>query len=245
MPILPLDHPETFPAILGVMLYPATDAAETRKARAFEVQYLAKPIRRLHEAGETLSYDVLAQIAMDAGQPLIDLKERWWGGMATGEALKTFFALANTNTNPALASWNNAIKINQLIAKSSKVKGARTDLWKAKHRFLTVAHLWGAWSIRGGRFERRPEVGYDWYADFQAFLAEAEILREWGQTWQPTRAKSSPPLPADLWRVPDNWAPPARQPGWPKTGMIPHITLPQECLASLRATGRPRNRNRS
>jgi hypothetical protein len=238
MPILPLDHPETFSATLGVMLYPATDPAETRKARAFAARYLAKPIRSLHEAGGTLSYDVLAQIALDAGQPLTDLKERWWGGRATGEALKTFFALANTN--PALASWNNAIKITQSIAKSFKAKGARTDLWKAKHRFLSAAHLWGAWSIREGRFERRPEVGYDWYADFQAFLTEAEILREWGQTWQPSRAKSEPPLPPDLWRVPYNWVPPARQPGWPKTGMIPCITLPQECLAKLRPTGRPR-----
>ena len=238
MPILPLDHPETFSATLGVMLYPATNAPETRKASAFAAQYLAKPVRSLHEAGGTLSYDVLAQIAMDAGPPLTDLKERWWGGRATGEALKTFFVLANTN--PALASWNNAIKITQSIAKSFKVKGARTDLWKAKHRFLSVAHLWGAWSIREGRFERRPEVGYDWYADFQSFLTEAEILREWGQTWQPSRAKSEPPLPPDLWRVPDNWEPPARQPGWPKTGMIPYITLPQECLSKLRSTGRPR-----
>ena len=69
MPILPLDHPETFSATLGVMLYPATNAPETRKASAFAAQYLAKPIRSLHEAGGTLSYDVLAQIAMDAGPP--------------------------------------------------------------------------------------------------------------------------------------------------------------------------------
>ena len=241
MPILPLDQPDAFSATLGVMLYPAADAAETRKARAFAARCLAKPIRNLHEAGGILSYDVFAEIAIDAGQSLTDLKERWWGGMATGVALKTFFALANTY--PALASWNNAIKITQSIAKSFKAKGARTDLWKAKHHFLSVAHLWGAWSIREGRFEWRPEVGYDWYADFQAFLAEAEILREWGQTWQPSRAKSAPPLPPNVWRVPDNWAPPARQPGWPNTGMIPHLPLPQECLAKLRAAGRPHKRS--
>ena len=33
-------------------------------------------------------------ILMDADQPLTELYERWWGSRATGEALKTFFALA-------------------------------------------------------------------------------------------------------------------------------------------------------
>jgi hypothetical protein len=107
MPILPLDHPEPFSATLGVMLYP--DEADAPKARAFAAQYLAGPIRRLHEAGGILPYDVLARILMDAGQPLTDFEERWWGGGATGEAFKAFFALANAD--PALASWNNAIKI--------------------------------------------------------------------------------------------------------------------------------------
>ena len=34
MPILPLDHPEPFAAVLGVMLYPGTDEDDRRKARA-------------------------------------------------------------------------------------------------------------------------------------------------------------------------------------------------------------------
>ena len=52
--ILPLDHPEPFAATLGVMLYPGTNDADKRKAKAFAAQYLAEPIRRLHEAGGTL-----------------------------------------------------------------------------------------------------------------------------------------------------------------------------------------------
>jgi hypothetical protein len=35
MPVLPLDHPEPFAAVLGVMLYPGTDEDDRRKARAF------------------------------------------------------------------------------------------------------------------------------------------------------------------------------------------------------------------
>ena len=43
---------------------------------------------------------------------------------------KTFFALFNTD--PTLASWENAIKVAELIAKKLKVKGARTNLLEAR-----------------------------------------------------------------------------------------------------------------
>jgi hypothetical protein len=240
MPILPLDYPEPFAATLGVMLYPATNEADARKARAFAAQFLAEPIRRFHEAGHTLKYDALLRIQSDAGQRLTDLEERWWGGSATGESFKTLFALANTDA--ALASWNNANKIAELIAARAKTKGSRTALWEAKSRFLPVAHLWGAWSIRERQFLSDPEVGYDGSTDFQSFLAEAEILRRWGQTWRAPRAKSGPPLPPDAWQVPEGWEPPTRQPGGPKTGMIPHLTLPEDLLLTLKPSGRPRKR---
>jgi hypothetical protein len=238
MPILPLDHPEPFTATLGVMLYPATDGKDPAKARAFAAQYLASAFTHFREAGGIPPYEVLAPILMGAGQPLGDLKERWWRGRATGETFKTLFALANTD--PALASWTHAIKIVELTAKSFKAKGARTDLWDAKRRFLSVAHLWAARSIREGQSLLHPEVGYDASVDFQSFLTEAEILRQWGQTWRPPRAKSAPPLPPDVWRVPDKWEPPTRGPEWPKTGVIPSITLPEELLVKLKPSGRPR-----
>ena len=51
MPILPLDYPEPFAAILGVMLYPGTDDDDRRKARAFSANWLAEPFRRFCEVG--------------------------------------------------------------------------------------------------------------------------------------------------------------------------------------------------
>jgi hypothetical protein len=235
MLILPLDYPEPFAATLGVMLYPATDEVDPPRARAFAAQYLAEPIRRFHEAGHTLSYDALARITTEAGRPLTDLNARWWGGSATGETFKTFFALANSN--PRLASWSNAVTIAEKIA--GRCSGARTSLYQARRHFWSVAHLWGAWSIRKRQFAQYPEVGYDGSADFQSFLAEAEVLREWGQTWKPLRRNSEPPLPTDVWRVPEDWEPPARQPGWPKTGMIPYLTISEELLAELEPVHRP------
>jgi hypothetical protein len=148
--------------------------------------------------------------------------------------------VALANTNAALASWNNAIKIAELIAAREKTKGSRSEQWDTRSRFLSVAHLWGAWSIRKRQFLSDADVGYDGGADFQSFLAEAEVLRQWGQTWRQPRAKSTPPLPAEVWRVPQDWEPLERRPDWPKTGMIPYLTLPDDLLLTLRPAGRPR-----
>jgi hypothetical protein len=240
MPILPLDHPEPFSATLGVMLYPATDEAETLKARAYAAQFLAKAVWRFQEEGGDPPFEILGPIYLDAGEPLDDLEERWWGGRAAGEVFKTLFVLANSE--PLLASWKHAIQIVEKTAKRNKVKGGRSKLLQAKDRFLSVAHLWAAWSIRGGKIIQKPEVGYGASADFQMFLAEAEFLRRWGQTWRQPRATSEPPLTGHVWRVPHGWEPPAPQPGWPKTGMIPVLTLSKEFTAELKPTGRPRKK---
>jgi hypothetical protein len=240
MPILPLDHPEPYLATLGVMLYPATDEADTLRARAYAAQVLAKAFRRFQEEGGDPPFETLGPIYLDAGEPLDDLEERWWGGRATGEVFKTLFALANTD--PPLASWKHAIQIVEETAKHNKVKGGRTKLLQAKDRFLSVAHLWAARAIREGKSLQKPEAGYDASVDFQMFLAEAEILRHWGQTWRQPRTTSEPPLSPNVWRVPDEWEPPARQPGWPKTGMIPRLTLSKELIAELKPAGRPRKK---
>ena len=238
MPILPLDHPEPFAATLGVMFYPGTDGTDPRKARAFAAQWLAKPLRRFHEAGHSLPYDTLARIAMDAGEPLDDLDKRWWGGTATGELFKTLLALAMTK--PALATWNNAARIAEIVATRAKTSGSHTAQGDARRRFVTVAHLWGAWSIREGKFGEGTEAGKDGYDDFQSFLAEAESLRQWGQTWQPRRSKSEPPLPPDVWRVPESWTPPVPRPGWPERVILPDLRLTEDLLAALKPPGRPR-----
>src|SRR5262249_13926932 len=137
MPILPLDHPEPSFATRGVMLYPATDEADTLKARAYVAQVLAKAFRRFQEKGGVPPFETLGPIYLDAGEPLDDLEERWWGGRATGEVFKTLFALANTD--PPLASWKHAIQIVEETAKRNNVKGGRTKLLQAKDRFLSVA----------------------------------------------------------------------------------------------------------
>ena len=141
MPFLPLDHPEPLAATLGVMLYPGTADDDAQKARTFTARWLAEPIKRAHEAGHRIPYDVLLRNATDCGWSLSDLEDPWWGGTATGELFKTLWALFNTD--PKLASWNNAIEIAESVARSNGAKGSRTDQWAAKSRFISVAHLWG------------------------------------------------------------------------------------------------------
>jgi hypothetical protein len=107
---------------------------------------------------------------------------------------------------------------------------------------MSVAHLWAAYCIRDRKWRGGETDGYDGFTDFQFFLAEAETLREWGQSWVPSREKAGPPLPDEVWRTPDGWEPPPRQAHRPLTGGIPGLVLDAELIqaAGLRPAGRPR-----
>jgi len=238
MPILPLDHPEPLAATLGIMLYPGEEEEERKRARAYAAQFLARPLQQFHEAGGSLTYEELGQLHADTGVALDDLQIRWRDGTAAGELLKVFFALAHTD--PTLASWENAARLVKANATKQNASASRSLLHEIRRRYRSVLHLWGAWCIRGREIRSEPDVGYEGWHDFQFFLAEAETLFNWGRSWRPARAKAQPPLSGDAWRVPKGWMPPATQPGWPRTGGVPGLTLPEDVLRGLRGPGRPR-----
>ena len=50
------------------------------------------------------------------------------------------------------------------------------------------------------------------------------------------------PMTGELWYVGEDWRPPICQPGWPDTGKIPFLTIPEYLLAYLKPSGRPRKR---
>jgi hypothetical protein len=236
MPFLPIDYPEPFVAVLGTMLYPNEDEGAQR--RAFAAHHLAEPIRRFRAAGGLLPYDDLSRIAEDGGARLDDLDQRWRDGTVMGELFKVLFALANHN--PELASWEYSARIVENCAAKAKVSGARTSIMEVKRRFLPVAHLWGAYSLRGRKWQERADVNYGFADDVASFLAEAEYLRIWGQTWKANAPNAKSPLPAGTWAMPENWTPAPRKPGWPSTGMIPDIRLPEDLLLPRGRPGRPR-----
>src|SRR5258708_24723145 len=110
------------------------------------------------------------------------LDQRGWGGTVMGELFKILFALANHN--PEQASWEYSARIVEKYATTAKVSGSRASIMAAKRYFLTVAHLWGAYSIRGRKLRERVDVHYHYADGFESFLTEAEILRKWRQDWK-------------------------------------------------------------
>ena len=95
MPVLPVDYPEPFAAVLGTMLYPNEGDAAQRCA--FAAHCLAEPIRRFEAAGGALAYNVEARPAVFHDTRQVDLDQRWWGGTVMGELFKILFALASHN----------------------------------------------------------------------------------------------------------------------------------------------------
>ena len=91
--------------------------------------------------------------------------------------------------------------------------------------------------IRGDRLIPMPDVGYHAYDDLLSFVAETEVLRNWGQNWKHAAANSPHPMPIDAWRVTDGWQLPASRPGWPERGRVPYLSLPENLLTGLVASG--------
>src|SRR5258705_11264214 len=104
MPVLPIDYPEPFAAVLGTMLYP--NEGESAQRRAFAAQYLAEPIRRFEAAGGALVYNDLALIVKDGGAGLEGLEHRWGGGTVMWGLFKILFLLPNRY--PSRARWRSS-----------------------------------------------------------------------------------------------------------------------------------------
>lgn len=239
MPILPLDHPDPLAATLGIMHYPGVDESERRVAATWTLNFLARPIADHRRGGGSVDHGNLLDLVTAAGADLSDLDGRRLSGRIAGEVFKTYFFLAHSH--PDRASWSNARRIVTHVAAKDGKRAGRTHLKTVPAGHLPVAHLWAAASIREFRFGDDAAVGYDGVADFQSFLTEAEILRQWGETWKQPIAKAEPPLAGiDMWRPPTDWRPPIRRDGWPATGKIPHLGLDQELIDLVRPAGRPK-----
>jgi hypothetical protein len=239
LPVLPLDHPDPLAATLGIMLYPGVDEADRKSAASWTLKFLTPVIAGHRGQGGSIRHDDLIDLVIAGGSELSDVSERNLSGRMTGEIFKTYFALAQTH--PDRASWSNAQRIVTHVAGRAGHRAGTTHLKAQRNRHRSVAHLWAAASIREYRFGDDASVGYDGLADFMSFLAEAELLRHWGETWKQPLAKAMPPLSGmDIWRSPDDWSPLPRLAGWPSTGRIPVLTLPDELVDLVRPAGRPK-----
>jgi hypothetical protein len=237
MPILPFDYPEPYALTLGIMLYPGADEVEQCQAKGFASHYVREYLPLIYRVGLSLSNEELNRVLDDATD-LFDLRERWLKGTMTGEMFRVFLALAHTE--PVLATWANVMRLIKVRAAKHPTGTSETNMYAVRKQFGSVAHLWAAWMIRHGEFQTDLGLRGSGDDEFQSFLAESEVLRDWGQTWRHKRGKAEPPLPLEIWRVPNDWQPPAEQTGWAQTGEIPHLEWPQEHVSQLRKSGRPR-----
>ncbi|MEQ8402161.1 MAG: hypothetical protein RIE24_04335 [Silicimonas sp.] len=235
MPTLPLDHPDPFAATLGVMLYPGLETKSRAKAAAFTSLFLARPLRDFLDAGGSLDHEHLVALATSSGERLDDLEKRWWGGLTAGETVRIKFIL--TQHHPQFASWENAVRVVEQSAVKQKKVGSRATIQAARTQFKSVAHLWAAWCTRGRALNSARDFGGNALLAFNAFLAEAEVYREWGTCWRPDRKKesASPPLlPEDGWRVPDDWLAAEGAEGYDRFRRLPDWRLSDEQLAELK-----------
>lgn len=238
MPNLPLYGPQPLIATIGVMLYPGLDEEDRRKAAAYAAHFRNPAYRQFLEHGGQLSPEIETSLNED-DQLARDHKTRWKAGLAVGNLTKVLFGLMQTQ--PEVASWNHAIDVVSRANASNKLPASLSYLWDAKAQFLTVAHLWGAWCVREGKFLNRPDIGYDLATDFQYFLYEAELLRYFGRTYHQDRDKAEPFLPDEAWHVPHEWEGPEYQAEWPeRPGEKLHYVLPAELIEHMRPGGRPK-----
>jgi hypothetical protein len=94
MPVLPVDYPEPFVAVLGTMLYP--NEGEDAQRRAVTAHYLAEPIRRFEALGGVLPYDDLLRIVKTGGARLDDLDQAMAGRDCDGRVVQSPFRVGKS-----------------------------------------------------------------------------------------------------------------------------------------------------
>lgn len=171
--------------------------------------------------------------------------------------VKTLFALIGGDPN--VASWKHAINLTELAAARDRVAAAarsadtkprqkapavsRATLHKYLREFSPVLHLWGAWCIRGRRWNWDDSVGYSLPDDVDMFISESELLFRVLQRWDSAKTTRSKYLGGDVFRVAHDWRPPLSRRGWPRTGALPQLKIDEVAVpevANLKKSGRPR-----
>lgn len=236
MPILPLNSLNPFAAIMGVMHYPGSE--EQEQAKSLSALIAAKSVEAFVKQGGNISPEELLRLAADRSVQIQDLEDRQWKGWVAGQLVKTLLGLKFTDER--YATWENAIILVQELG-GTKVKGTRSTYKPALKQFSSVAHLWAAWYIRDCQWYQDEALGYDAVTDVHMWVAESEHIRRWATTWSHSREKSKPPLSGEFWTPPIDWTPPTRQPGWPRTGGIPHYEFGSEKMGTFKLAGRQNN----
>jgi hypothetical protein len=135
-----------------------------------------------------------------------------------------------------------AIRIVALQLTGSAAAGERASfrLWLSEMR--PVLHLWGAFAIRGWTFSADPTVGYSGMDDLSAFMGEAMTLRRELLRWRDGRRLTGQTLISDSMLGPWlGWTPFEPRAGWPLTGGLAPLAIPEEIVPRRLKPGRKPN----
>lgn len=234
MPILPIDSNGSFLKTLGIMLYPGDDDADRRNARAFASHQLADPIAKLYAHGLKMSETDLVDILAAGGIELFDLETRRKHASWFGRIFAHYFALSAEF--PRVATWENAFKYVKVESRTGDAPRTRSAFMDTKKRYAPVAHLLGAWSMRGESLYRMLDCGYSAHDDFQAFLSEAYQLLDWWRWHAEQVGAHRSGLPTRIWDFPKGWQ---ERPRAASGRLIPPRLTNRTFLNGLTPVGRP------
>lgn len=238
MPVLPLDHPEPFAAILGIMLYPGQGQEQRRNADTFTRYYLAEPLAEYERKGHRLSPEQKPVVRPTPSQPPKDWVTVWRRGQAAGEVCRLYMSLAAQH-HP-VASINSARKIYERETREHPKAIRKNNLRIACRDFRPVMHLWAALPDLLERSCGAALSNRNFLLQFDRFLLDAHAILKSGQNWRQKRNKAEPLFGAGCWTFPKNWQPRARTIGWPGAVMVPARGLNSGQISDLKPSARPR-----
>ncbi len=245
MPTLPVFHDEPISSLRAIMLFPN----DLTKAANCAAWMMVEGSRNRSDAIAAIGVERLHQLALGAAQHSeAEAEDSAAAGGAAGAVVRALFAMIGGN--PDVASWEHAIRMSEFIGARERAKTkkslavSKATLRKYLAEFRTVLHLWGAWRIRGSRSLHDPSVGYLVPDDVRMFVAESELLLRQLRLWDASKTTRSTYLGGDFFRVADDWRPPLSRAGWPKTGVVPMLTIDDAIMraVAMNKAGRPRQK---
>jgi hypothetical protein len=209
----------------AVMIFP-NDLA---KAKAWVGWKLAGgPLGAFRARGHFLPATEIVDIAADAAlfsDYSDEAKQNEFKGSAVGTVVTALWVLIHQETKRA--SWERAIQRAEKLGTEHGCRTGKSSLRAYLSEFSPVLHLLGAWQLRKCRWIVDNSVGYTAPIDASFFVAESRLLLGMLREWSERRAFSEKILSSTKFIGGMNWMPPEHVRGWPETGRIYPVLVPE------------------
>jgi hypothetical protein len=240
MPTLPIFYGVPNLSLRAVMIFP-NDLA---KAKALVGWKLAGgPLGAFGARGHFLPAAEIVDIAADAAlfsDYSDEAKQNEWKGSAVGSVVTTLWVLIHQETKRA--SLERAIQRAEKLGIEHGCRTSKSSLRAYLREFSPVLHLWGAWQLRKCRWFVDNAVGYTASIDARFFVAESLLFLRMLREWSERRAFPEDILSSAKFIGGMNWMPPEHVGGWPETGRLYPVLVPEWYDAAERAREKKRKK---